>query len=356
MLSSHFFSGTLTSDQVIFPVYTFHATCSPAMQFGITPIFCDMTGNGNISPDAIAKAITPRTRAVVVTHMWGMPCDMVRICHVLKEYPKILLLEDCSHAHGAMVNGQMVGTFGDGAAWSLQGQKVVTGGEGGIVLTKHLDFHCRQLLWGHYNKRCKTEIPRDHPLAGYSLTGAGLKNRAHPIAISIALNQLRKLPSFAKVKRSFVSKLCSELGSIAFLEVPDLLSLQENGFEPAWYVFVMKFKPEKAPAGLTREAFVQDLMEEGLPDADIPGSTGVLHREPLFTNPEEILPHIYPPGTYHDANSTRTFGTAIGFYNSIIKIPVWAYSDEDCFVNHYVTTIKTVAAKWQALAAPNGSA
>ena len=121
------------------------------MHFGIKPIFCDALNDGNITPAAIAKAITAKTKAVVVTHMWGM---MPAICAALQTRKDILLLEDCSHAHGGQLNGKPLGTFLDGAVWSLQGQKIVTGGEGGITLTKHADFHYQQLPWGHYNKRC----------------------------------------------------------------------------------------------------------------------------------------------------------------------------------------------------------
>ena len=62
---------------------------------------------------------------------------MIALQEVLKDYPQVLLLEDCSHAYGARIAGQPVGTFGDGAAWSLQGQKIISGGERGVVVTKH---------------------------------------------------------------------------------------------------------------------------------------------------------------------------------------------------------------------------
>ena len=113
------------------------------MHFGICPVFCDAGTDGNISPVAVKAAITQRIKAVVVSHMWGWPCDITGIRSALAGSPNILLLEDCSHALGASIQGQMVGTFGDGAAWSLQGQKIVSGGEGAIVLTKHADFHYR---------------------------------------------------------------------------------------------------------------------------------------------------------------------------------------------------------------------
>ncbi|KAI4271838.1 MAG: hypothetical protein LQ337_005722 [Flavoplaca oasis] len=287
----YFAAGLSPGDEVIFPVYTFHATCSPAMHFGIKPIFCDAMKNGTISPSAIANAITTKTKAVVVTHMWGIPSHMDAIRSILKQWPDILLFEDCSHAHGAKYKGQHVGTFGDGAAWSLQGQKIVTGGEGGITLTKHAEFHYRMLIFGHYNKRCKQEIPPDHYLHQYALTGAGLKNRAHPLAVAIALNQLRQLPDFHAWKTTFAGQLAEGLAGIPFLTIT--LSDLTGGTEPAWYAFTMRFIADKAPPGLTPETFVQQLHTKGLIDVDIPRSTGLLHSERLFNKPQELLRHLY---------------------------------------------------------------
>ena len=101
----YYAAGFLPGDEVIFPVYTFHATCSPAMQFGIQPKFCDCGPDGNIDPLKISQAITPSTKAVVVTHLWGIPCDMTAINAVVSRHPSTLLLEDCSHAHGASIPG-----------------------------------------------------------------------------------------------------------------------------------------------------------------------------------------------------------------------------------------------------------
>lgn len=97
----YFAAGLMPGDEVIFPVYTFHATCSPAMHFGIKPVFCDATNNSTISASTIAAVITTKTKAVAITHMWGIPCDMTAIGSVLEQWPQILLFDACSHAHGA---------------------------------------------------------------------------------------------------------------------------------------------------------------------------------------------------------------------------------------------------------------
>ena len=345
-LQALYFAAQLQpGDEVIFPVYTFHATCSPAMHFGICPVFCDILDNGNICPLAVKRAISGRTKAVVVTHMWGLPCDMPAIISMLEEYPSILLLEDCSHAHGAQIDGRHVGTFGDGAAWSLQGQKVVSGGEGGIVMTKHAEFHYRQLLWGHYNKRCKLEIPPSHPLRSYSLTGVGLKHRAHPLAIAVALNQLRKLGYFHTVKTRFATQMISVLRAIPFLEMPNLALSNNANSAPAWYAFVLRFKREKAPNGLCREIFVRKLEEAGLQDVDIPKSTGLLFREPLFTNPRGILAHVNFGDSTPLPASRMQFGNAQRFYDEAIKLPVFGEVEDEPLLDHYLNTIQLVAEK-----------
>ncbi|KAL8829557.1 MAG: hypothetical protein Q9170_006110 [Blastenia crenularia] len=336
----YFAAGLMPGDEVIFPVYTFHATCSPAMHFGIKPVFCDATENGTIDPSAIARVMTARTKAVVITHMWGIPCDMAAIFSALKLWPRVLLFEDCSHAHGAKFNGQPVGTFGDGAAWSLQGQKIITGGEGGITVTKHPEFHYRQLIFGHYNKRCKLEIPSDHHLSQFALTGAGFKNRAHPLAIAVALTQLRQLAAFHYWKTKYAKQLIAELSHIPFLDLPawDL----EHDTEPAWYAFVMRFKAAKAPHGLTRELFVAELYSKGLVDVDIPRSTGLLHREPLYNKPQDLLPHVYSED-YAVADEGASFDEAQAFYDEAMKLPVYATADGQAATNRYAKAIIEVA-------------
>ncbi|KAL8840978.1 MAG: hypothetical protein Q9176_003550, partial [Flavoplaca citrina] len=299
----YFAAGLSPGDEVIFPVYTFHATCSPAMQFGIKPIFCDANKNGTVSPSAIANAITTKTKAVV--------------------------------------KGQHVGTFGNGAAWSLQGQKTVTGGEGGIALTKHAEFHYRMLIFGHYHKRCKLEIRSDHYLHQYALTGAGLKNRAHPLAVAIALNQLRQLPDFHAWKTTFAGHLAEGLAGTPFLTItlPDLT----GGTEPAWYAFTMRFIADKAPPGLTRETFVQQLYTKGLIDVDIPRSTGLLHSERLFNKPQELLLHLYGKDYVLEIDD-KAFPEAQAFFDEVIKLPVYATAHGQGSTDRYVTTIMEVAA------------
>lgn len=233
-----------------------------------------------------------------------------------------------------------MGTFGDGAAWSLQGEKVLTGGEGGITVTPHADVHYRQLIMGHYNKRCKNEIPSGHPLRPFSLTGAGLKNRAHPLAISIALNQLRLLPYILEQKAKFAKYIIENLSDVPFL-LPTPLA---DDSQPSWYALVFLFVESKAPSGLTRQSYVSELHARGLKEVDIPKSTKPLMDEPLYVRPWEVLPHVYDEKVYRDCiNTEERFIFSDRFYGQAIKLPVWGYEDDWKTVKFYAEVMKKVA-------------
>ncbi len=312
-------------DEVICPTYTFYATVSPLMYTGAIPVFCDCRGDGNIDPDEIRHKVTPRTKAVIVTHMWGIPCEMDNIVAICKENG-LLLLEDCSHAHGASYKGNKAGTFGDAAAWSLQGQKVISGGEGGIMLTNNTEVFYRALLQGHYNKRCKQQIPADHPLYRFALTGFGLKFRAHPLAIAIANEQFAHLDEWIRQKQAYVSLLISEWQQYPFLRMPEYPDRQ-----PSWYAFVMQFDKSHSN-GITIEQFTKALLAEGLVEVDRPGSTCPNHDLPLFTDPHEVLPRLYQQPLTHSGQ----FDRAKPYYRNAIKLPVWAFAQDRTVVEKYV--------------------
>lgn len=325
--------GLMPGDEVLCPVYTFHAAVSPMMSLGAIPVFCDTDMSGSISLSEIEARRTNRTRAVMVTHMWGVPVpeigEIARFCarHSLK------LLEDCSHAHGAAVDGRKVGTFGDAAAWSLQGQKIITGGEGGILLTDDQDIYSRALLFGHYNKRPLQELPQGSHLRAYALTGKGLKLRAHPLAIALALEQFALLPTFLANKRRFAAMFDDE-----FLSYPFISRAKRSGCSNSWYTYGFCYDSSLA-GDLTRREFVALLHAEGLVEFDIPGSTKLLSDLPLFLTPNVLYPALYG----QPMERQEGFSNAERFYASFVKIPVWAYDDDVDVVGRYVSGFRKVA-------------
>ncbi len=319
--------GIGPNDDVLCPDYTFFATVTPLVYLGARPIFCDCDKNGNIDPDELPRVLTPRTKAVVVTHMWGVPCDMDPIVDFCQR-KGLRLLEDCSHAHGATYRNRKVGTFGDGAAWSLQGQKLVTGGEGGILSTNDKEIYFRALLAGHYNKRCKSEIPNDHHLAQFRVTGFGLKLRAHPIAIAIAEVLFDNLQNYLSVKKDMAGRLIQAISGFPFFRLPDVLER-----EPSWYAFPIWCKSEDIAIQIH-----QQMVSKGAVEMDRPTSTGSLCVLPLFRQLATARPRSYKRSFSQGPlkNSSHASKTTL-------KLPVpWEYSQEPLW-NEYAETLKGIA-------------
>ncbi|ODT12466.1 MAG: perosamine synthetase [Kaistia sp. SCN 65-12] len=128
--------GIGPGDEVIVPSFTYIASVNTILQTGATPVYVDsLIETLQVDPAAIKAAITPRTKAVMVVHLYGHPCDMDAIVPICREQ-SLLLIEDCAEAFGTLWKGKHVGTFGDVATFSFFGNKTITTGEGGMVLAR----------------------------------------------------------------------------------------------------------------------------------------------------------------------------------------------------------------------------
>jgi len=126
--------GVGLGDEVITPVTSFVATASAVVAVNAVPIFCDVDKDTfNIDASKIESLITPRTKAIVVVHLGGMPCEMDKICDIAKKH-NLRVVEDCAHAHGSKYKGKRVGNWGDAGTFSMQASKVLTSGEGGAIV------------------------------------------------------------------------------------------------------------------------------------------------------------------------------------------------------------------------------
>ena len=125
-------------DEVITTPRTFVATSSTLLNLKLKPIFADVDEqSGNITPETIEPLITSKTKAISVVHLGGWPADMISINKLARTY-NLKVIEDCSQAHGAAINGKNVGSFGDVGTWSFCQDKIIsTGGEGGMVTTSN---------------------------------------------------------------------------------------------------------------------------------------------------------------------------------------------------------------------------
>jgi perosamine synthetase len=180
--------GVSTGSEVVVPAITFHASVTPILHFGGTPVLADVDATtGNLDPDAFERSITPRTKAVVVTHLYGVPAPIERIVTIARARG-IAVIEDASHAHGATIDGRAVGTFGDAGVFSLQENKLAPAGEGGILVTRHRHLFERALVFSQFGARL--EALTDPALRRLVATGLGLKLRLHPLAALAGLEGL----------------------------------------------------------------------------------------------------------------------------------------------------------------------
>src|SRR5690349_10790566 len=137
--------GIGPGDEVIVPTLTYIAAVNAITYTGATPVFVDsLRETWQMDPDDVARKITHRTKAIMVVHLYGQPCDMDALTRIAKEH-KLLIVEDCAEALGSRHKQDFVGTFGDIAAFSFYGNKTITTGEGGMVVTKSGELAKRAL-------------------------------------------------------------------------------------------------------------------------------------------------------------------------------------------------------------------
>jgi dTDP-4-amino-4,6-dideoxygalactose transaminase len=166
-------------DEMIVPSITYWASGLQVMSLGATPVFADIDPESLcIDPKDIERHISPRTKALMVVHYCGHPCDMDAILPIVKKH-KLKLIEDCSHAQGTVYKGRKVGTFGDVAGLSMMAGKSFAIGEGGMLSTNDRDIYERAIALAHYEKTtqeiknpelrrivCPDTFPTGLPLGG----------------------------------------------------------------------------------------------------------------------------------------------------------------------------------------------
>ncbi|MGD9496134.1 MAG: DegT/DnrJ/EryC1/StrS family aminotransferase [Armatimonadota bacterium] len=279
--SAYFAVGIGPGDEVLVPSYTWHATVTPVIHCGATPVFCDIDPRSmTIDPDDVQRRITDRTKALCVVHVWGNVCDMDRLCDIARRHD-IALIEDASHAHGAQWKGRPVGSMGRVGCFSLQGSKAVSGGEAGVVVTDDPELLDRMILLGHFGRPRLGVVPVINEIGDMSL---GTKYRAHPWAIAMALVGLRRLPELNEKRTANYDFLNDQLRDCPGLEVIDPLPGATRG---GYLEFKYKLAPE-AVQTVSRERIVAAMAAEGAPItadrySDLNFTYGLLHAAPLFT-------------------------------------------------------------------------
>jgi len=184
--------GIGPGDEVIVPTLTYVASVNTIVQTGATPVFVDsVESTWQIDPSAVERAVTPRTKAVMVVHLYGASSDMEAISRICTEH-RLLLIEDCAEALGTLYRGRHVGTFGDVATFSFFGNKTITTGEGGMVVSNSADVHKKA-----YHLKTQAVSPTQE----YWHDAVGYNYRMTNICAAIGIAQLQQVDLILQRKR-----------------------------------------------------------------------------------------------------------------------------------------------------------
>ena len=206
-------------DEVIVPSLTFVATANAVRYTGATPVFAEINGldDFNISPKSIQQAITEKTKAIIVMHYAGYPCDMPAVMNIAEEYG-LYVIEDAAHAVGASLEGKMLGTWGDFGCFSFFSNKNLVTGEGGMLTTNdEMLAEKVHRLRSHGMTSLTWDRHRGHAYT-YDVVDLGYNYRLDEMRAAIGLEQLKKLFSANQKRRElvkfYIKLLKEEVGEV----------------------------------------------------------------------------------------------------------------------------------------------
>lgn len=240
-------TGIGAGDEVLISASTNIATALCVIHNDALPIPVDSEGTTwNLDLDVIEQLVTPRTKAIIPVHLFGHPVDMDRLMEIARRRG-LMVIEDCAESHGATVRGRMTGSFGDMACYSFYANKIITTGEGGMVVTNddRLAAQLRLLRNLGFSK------PRfRHEVAGYNFRMTGFQ-------AAMGLAQLKKIDHIIEAKRDLARRYTERLASVRGIQLPVEMNWARNVYWMYGIVIMDEF-------GTTRDELVASLAQAGI--------------------------------------------------------------------------------------------
>lgn len=277
--------GVKKDTEVIAPSMTYWASCASVIALGAEVRFADIEPDSLcIDPDDIEHRITDRTVAIMVVHYAGHPADMDRINAIARKHG-LKVIEDVSHAQGALYKNRMCGTLGDISGTSLMGGKAFAVGEGGIVMTNSRELIEKCMLFGHYERLGYSQYalasekleacPEYTQFIGIPL--GGVKHRMNQTCSAMGRVQLKYYPErCAEINRA-MNYFWDNLADLPGIR-PHRIAGEGNTMG-GWYNPRGLFRSEELE-GVTCERFCEAIRAEGV--RSIPGTNYPLHKHPYF--------------------------------------------------------------------------
>jgi len=281
--------GVGANDEVVTTPRTFIASASCAVAAGARPTFADVDRESqNITAETIRRALTPSTKAIIAVHLAGWPCDMDPIMELALEH-RLKVIEDCAQAHGALYKGRPVGSIGDIGAFSFCQDKIMTtAGEGGMITLNSEETF--EKCWAHKDHGKSFDAAKrrkDGPGFRWLHESFGTNWRISEVQSAVGRAQLRKLPEWVAIRRSFAEDLQSCFRSIPGLRV----TTPSDDYQHSYYKYYVFVRPEMLREGWTRDRILKEITFEGI--QCFQGSCSEIYLERAFPpewRPERPLP------------------------------------------------------------------
>jgi perosamine synthetase len=255
--------GVDKGDEVITSPFTFVASANSILMMGAKPVFADIEEDTfNINPKDVQVKISKKTKVIMPIHLYGLLSDMPQI-QALANDAKITILEDACQAHGATLNGQRAGSFGDVSAFSMYATKNIMAGEGGVLVSNNESFIENVKSFRHHGQSLVTQ---------YNYTGFGYNYRMTDIHAAIGLSQLKMADEFNRKRLENAAILNKALSGVSGISTPFV----PNNFGHVYHQYTIKVDADKY--GRTRDELVQDLQRNNV-------FPGIFYPKPLHTYP-----------------------------------------------------------------------
>ncbi len=254
--------GIGPGDEVIIPDFTLIVSANTVILAGAKPVLADVDPKTwCLDPRKVEEKVTARTRAIMAVHMYGHPCDMPALSDIARRH-SLAMIEDCAEGHGAEIAGRKVGGFGDAGCFSFYGNKILTTGEGGMVLTRDAGLAAKLRLLRDQG----FEPPRFvHRVVGFNY-------RLTNLQAAIGLAQTEKADEKVRRKREIASWYLDLLGSESDVEVP----VEAPGAKNVYWMFGVKLGPRFTQG---RDAVMEELKAKGI---ETRAFFCPMHRQPVF--------------------------------------------------------------------------
>jgi len=224
-------------DEVVVPSFTFIATANAALFVRASPVFADIERvTYGLDPDSVQESITRKTKAVVPVHIGGIVCRYAAELESLGRERKLLVVEDACEALGAKAKGRSGGTFGDVSVLSFCANKLISTGEGGMVLTDRRDVYERLKLVGSHGRPDK--VPYFNSSASPDYVELGFNWRMSSMTAALGISQMKKLDRAIRLRRRVANMLNSRLSGVTEVEVP----VEPDGFRHTYQMYTIRVR------------------------------------------------------------------------------------------------------------------